>query len=73
MNIGSVLECPRQPDTYSCGVCTMNTVGHGIFNDPLWTHREASVHRIRWFLALNESKELSIPRKPVSERWQYNL
>ena len=68
MNIGNVLQRPRQPDTYSCAICTMSTIGHGIFGDPLWTHQDASVHRIRWLLTLSENEGISIPRDPVSRR-----
>ncbi|KAF9784786.1 hypothetical protein BJ322DRAFT_1196341 [Thelephora terrestris] len=67
MNIGNVLQRPRQPDTYSCAICTMSTIGHGIFGDPLWTHQDASVHRIRWLLTLSENEGISIPRDPALE------
>lgn len=66
LDVGNTLERPFQPDSYSCAICAMNTISHGIFNDPLWTSREASVHRIRWLLKLNEHEGLAVTKEPVS-------
>lgn len=67
MNMGNTLKCPRQTDTYSCSICTMSTIAHGIFKDPLWQQRNASTHRIHWFLTLGEHKELCLFAEPVSK------
>lgn len=65
MNLGNVLKRPRQTDTYSCSVCAMSTITHGIFGDPLWQQPNASIHRIHWLLELKKYEELYTRREPV--------
>jgi len=65
MNVGNVLERPRQTDTYSCSICAMSTIAHGIFGDPLWQQPDASTHRICWLLKLCEYEELHTSGEPV--------
>ena len=65
MNVGNILERPRQTDTYSCSICAMSTIAHGIFGDPLWQQPNASTHRIRWLLKLCEYEELHTSGEPV--------
>jgi hypothetical protein len=65
MNLGNVLERPHQTDTYSCSICTMSTIAHGIFGDPLWQQRNASVHRIHWLLKLGKYEGLYTSQEPV--------
>jgi len=66
-NVGNVLKRPHQTDPYSCAICAMSTIAHGIFGDPLWRQRDASAHRIRWFIKLGEGGKLDVPRAPVGK------
>jgi hypothetical protein len=61
MNSGNILERPQQIDTYSCSICAMSTIAHGIFEDQLWTQPNAQTHRIRWFLELDKFEQLGRP------------
>lgn len=63
MNMGNILKRPHQTDTHSCAICAMSTIAHGVLGDPLWIQRDASVHRIRWLLELDE---YYLPGKVVS-------
>jgi hypothetical protein len=65
-NMGNTLERPHQTDTHSCSICAMSTIAHGIFGDPLWQQRSASMHRVAWLLELNKHEELHISVGPVS-------
>ncbi|KAJ8085471.1 hypothetical protein PM082_004287 [Marasmius tenuissimus] len=51
---GDSLDHGLQDDTYSCGVCAVNTIAHAVFNDPLWVPRMKVLHRVQWFLDLAE-------------------
>ena len=46
MNMGNTLKRPRQADTYSCAICVMSTIAHGVFGDSLWQQCNASANRI---------------------------
>ena len=66
MNMGNVLKRPRQTDTYSCSICAMSTIAHGVFGDPLWQQRDAPTHRINWLLKLSQHEESHVSVGPVS-------
>lgn len=70
MNMGNTLKRPHQTDSNSCSICTMSTIAHGIFGDPLWQQHNSSTHRISWLLELGKYKELRAPAGPVSELHQ---
>ncbi|KAF9780748.1 hypothetical protein BJ322DRAFT_1011530 [Thelephora terrestris] len=65
-NEGNILERPHQTDTVSCSVCTLNTIAHNIFGDPLWEQRNAAVHRVSWLLEFEKYERLDVPVEPVS-------
>lgn len=66
MNVGNVLKCPHQTDTYSCSICAMNMIAHGILGDPLWQQHNAPTHRINWLLELSGYEESCISADDVS-------
>jgi hypothetical protein len=49
LTLGHKLIRPTQFDGHSCSICTMNTIAHGIFGDPLWMQDSAPRYRIAWF------------------------
>ena len=51
-NRGNSLAHAVQNDSFSCGVITMNTIAHAIFQQPLWTPNDALEHRLKWFKRL---------------------
>ena len=67
MNMGNTLKRPHQTDTNNCSICTLSTIAHGIFGDPLWQQQSASTHRINWFLELDKHKKLHVSAGPVSQ------
>lgn len=67
MNMGNILKRPHQTDTYSCAICAMSTIAHGILGDPLWRQRDAPMHRINWFLELSRCEELCSSGGSVSK------
>ncbi|KAF9065526.1 hypothetical protein BDP27DRAFT_1424723 [Rhodocollybia butyracea] len=42
----------KKKDHISCIPVTMNTIAHGILNDPLWDHGSWWLHRIQWWVKL---------------------
>lgn len=46
---GNTLAHGQQDDTFSCGVCTVNTIEHAIFGVALFTHRKRHLLRVRCF------------------------
>lgn len=72
MNLGNILSRPLQTDTYSCSICALSTIAHGIFGDPLWTQRNASAHRLNWFLELTRDIESNASGKPVRQHGYSN-
>ncbi|KAK1222121.1 hypothetical protein PQX77_015048 [Marasmius sp. AFHP31] len=68
---GDTLDHGLQDDTYSCGICAVNTIAHAVFNDPLWVPRMKVFHRVQWFLDLAEYQcctlAMPIPPKPSTE------
>ena len=67
MNVGNTLKHPHQTDTYGCSICTISTIAHGVFGDPLWRQRDASTNRISWFLKLIKHGELFVSGGHVIE------
>jgi len=51
----------------SCSICAMSTIAHGVFGDPLWQQPNASAHRIKWLLELNNHEVSDISVRPASE------
>lgn len=49
---GNSLAHGVQEDGISCIPVTMNTIAHGIFGEPLWTHEHWYLDRMKWFLKL---------------------
>ena len=66
MNMGNTLKRPHQTDTYSCSICAMSTIAHGVFGDTLWQQHNASTHRIGWLLEIRKHNEFDDPVEPVS-------
>lgn len=67
MNTGNTLRRPHQTDTYSCSICAMSTIAHGVFGDPLWRQSNASTHRINWLLEISKRDGLRASLRPVSK------
>ncbi|KAJ3749525.1 hypothetical protein DFH05DRAFT_1533309 [Lentinula detonsa] len=51
-NTGNSLAHAWQKDSISCIPVTMNTILHGIFGDPLWTHENRYLDCLKWFSEL---------------------
>ena len=57
------LSCAHQPDSYSCGIISVNTLKHHLFGDDLWTSPRREVLRVEEFLDIME----------FSETWKTNV
>ncbi|KAF5391500.1 hypothetical protein D9757_002470 [Collybiopsis confluens] len=62
---GDKLQHARQDDTYSCGVCAVNTIAHAVFGDELWLPQMKVFHRVQWFLSIREHKGLAKNPEPL--------
>ena len=57
------LRCAQQPDGYSCGIISVNTLKHNVFGDELWneSHRETlRVAELLDILEISESCTLTV-------------
>lgn len=73
MNMGNTLERPHQTDTYSCSICAMSTIAHGVFGDPLWQQHSASTHRLSWLLKIDKFDRSCLSVGRVSKLHSYGL
>ena len=55
-DLGDKLKHGRQEDSFSCGITALNTIGHNIFNEPLFHHADRRVLRMRLFIRLAKAQ-----------------
>jgi hypothetical protein len=48
--LGNSVKCPRQTDSFSCGIIVLNAIKHRIFGDPLWREEDRVQLRVWEFL-----------------------
>lgn len=49
-DLGNTLPIGQQEDSYSCGICVVNTMEHMMFGAPLFTDRDRYCLRVQYFL-----------------------
>ena len=47
--LGDQLVHGKQEDGTECGILTVNTIAHKVFQDPLWVVGRKAVERVVWF------------------------
>ncbi|TCD62510.1 hypothetical protein EIP91_006784 [Steccherinum ochraceum] len=80
---GNVLVHGTQQDTVSCGICTMNTVSHAVFNDKVWSTESLDSERVKYLKELTfqvpltrhatASESESLPAKHTMQSYKYSL
>ncbi|KAI0329285.1 hypothetical protein GY45DRAFT_1253214 [Cubamyces sp. BRFM 1775] len=53
---GNTLTHGLQTDSSSCGLCTINTLAHNIFEDPLYRQKDSASIRMEYFCVLAQAQ-----------------
>ncbi|KAA1468573.1 hypothetical protein DENSPDRAFT_814932 [Dentipellis sp. KUC8613] len=48
------IQCPRQVDSFSCGIAYLSTLGADYVGYDRWTQEHFALHRMQWFIRLSE-------------------
>jgi hypothetical protein len=65
---GQTLSIGQQDDTYSCGICVLNSMEHAVCNVPLYTHADRHTLRVTYFTRLMGYLLRDVSR--LLKRWQ---
>ncbi|KAF6743414.1 hypothetical protein DFP72DRAFT_827887 [Ephemerocybe angulata] len=62
-NLGNCLPRTTQPDSFSCGMLTVNIIAHSSMGTNLWEAKHGTRHRLEWFMEfskrlLDQSEEI---------------
>ena len=49
---GNKLRHGKQEDTWSCGICLLNTIAHDLFDEPLFHHTKCRLLLMQYFVRL---------------------
>ncbi|EIW74508.1 hypothetical protein CONPUDRAFT_159809 [Coniophora puteana RWD-64-598 SS2] len=67
--LGNTLPHGVQEDSSSCGICTVNTIAHNLFGEPLFKHKDRLKHRISLFIDLSDHQiTLETPARAVASQ-----